>query len=297
LTRRDGRRLFCFGLGFSAHSLIKHLRIADWQTGGTARSPEKVSALKAEGIDAVVWDGGALDEPVQTRLQAATHILISTPPGEAGDPAFAAAHQLIAAKSDIQWLGYLSTTGVYGDTGGALVDETAPLNPSSPRSQRRVDAEAQWMSLFYDFGIRVHVFRLAGIYGPGRSPFNQIRSRQAKRINKPGHAFSRIHVDDIARILAKSIANPKPGAVYNVCDDEPAPPAEVTAYACGLLGVEPPPLEEFETVKERMSPMALSFWNDNRRVDNRKIREELGVKLAYPDYRSGLNAVLAEEQT
>ncbi len=296
MTRRDGRRLFCFGLSFSAQALIRHLRIADWHSGGTARNPQKVATLSAEGIDAVVWDGGALSDAVQSRLQAATHILISTPPGEAGDPAFAAAHQLIAEKSDIQWLGYLSTTGVYGDTGGAHVDETAQLNPSSPRSQRRVDAEAQWMSLFHDHGMPVHVFRLAGIYGPGRSPFDQIRARQAKRVNKPGHAFSRIHVDDIARVLTKSISNPKPGAVYNVCDDEPAPPAEVTAYACGLLGVEPPPLEEFEIVKERMSPMALSFWNDNRRVDSRKIREELGVKLAYPDYRSGLNAVLAEEE-
>tara|TARA_R110002050_G_scaffold98371_6_gene204494 strand:+ start:3440 stop:4369 length:930 start_codon:yes stop_codon:yes gene_type:complete len=296
VSRRDGRRLFCFGLGFSAQALIRHLRIADWYSGGTARDPEKVTALSTEGIDAVVWDGGVLSDAALNRIQAATHILISTPPSEAGDPAFAAAHQLIAEKSDIQWLGYLSTTGVYGDTGGAHVDETAQLNPSSPRSQRRVDAEAQWMSLFHDYGIPVHVFRLAGIYGSGRSPFDQIRGRQAKRINKPGHAFSRIHVDDIARVLAKSIANPKPGAVYNVCDDEPAPPAEVTAYACGLLGVEPPPLEEFEIVKERMSPMALSFWNDNRRVDNWKIREELGVKLAYPDYRSGLNAVLAEEE-
>lgn len=296
VTRRDGRRLFCFGLGFSAQALIRYLPVADWHTGGTARDPEKVATLKANGIDALVWDGGALDDAARRAVQAATHILISAPPNDDGDPAFAAAHDLIAEKSDIQWLGYLSTTGVYGDTGGAFVDETAPLNPSSARSQRRVDAEAQWMSLLNDHGIPVHVFRLAGIYGPGRSPFNQIRARKAKRINKLGHAFSRIHVDDIAQILAKSIANPKPGAVYNVCDNEPAPPAEVTAYACGLLGVEPPPMEAFDVVKARMSPMALSFWNDNRRVDNRKIREELGVKLAYPDYRSGLNAVLAEEE-
>ncbi len=296
MTRRDGRRLFCFGLGFSAQALIHHLRVADWHSGGTVRDAEKVSALTAEGIDAVLWDGGALSEAAKTRVHAATHILISTPPGENGDPAFAAAHRLIADKSNTQWLGYLSTTGVYGDTGGASVDETAPLNPSSARSRRRVKAEAQWLSLFEDHGVPVHIFRLAGIYGPGRSPFNQIRKRQAKRINKPGHAFSRIHVADIARVLAHSIAKPNPGAVYNVCDNEPAPPAEVTAYACGLLGVAPPALEDFETAKERMSPMALSFWNDNRRVDNRKIREELGVKLAYPDYRSGLNAVLSEEE-
>jgi nucleoside-diphosphate-sugar epimerase len=141
----------------------------------------------------------------------------------------------------------------------------------------------------------VHIFRLAGIYGPGRSVFDQIRAGRAKRIDKPGHAFSRIHVDDIARVLAASIARPKPGRIYNVCDNEPAPPAEVTAYACGLLGKDPPDLQSFDEAKQRMSPMALSFWNDNRRVDNKRILSELGVKLQYPDYRSGLQQILVEE--
>lgn len=296
MTRRDGRKLFCFGLGFSAQALIRHLHVADWHSGGTVRDPAKAAALRTQGVDALEWPGGALSPKVEAALKQATHVLVSVPPGEGGDPVFAAAADIIRQSGNLQWLGYLSTTGVYGDTGGKMVDETTPVNPSSPRSERRVAAENDWLGLHRKNDVPVHVFRLAGIYGPGRSPFNAIRQKTAKRINRPGHAFSRIHVDDIGRILAASIQRPNPGAIYNVCDNEPAPPAEVTEYACHLLDVAPPPLEDFETVKDRMSPMALSFWNDNRRVDNSRIRHELGVKLAYPDYRSGLHAVLAEEE-
>lgn len=291
MTRRGGKRLFCFGIGYSAQALIDQLPVADWHISGTVRSSEKVRELSARNIDAVLWDGGLLSEEAKTRLAQATHILVSVPPNEAGDPAFMAGAEIISENTQVQWLGYLSTTGVYGNTDGAAVDELSTLNPSSPRSQRRVDAEADWMNLLADFKIPVHVFRLAGIYGPGRSVFDQIRRGQAKRIHKPGHVFSRIHIDDIANVLAASIARPNPGAAYNVCDDEPAPPAEVTAYACDLLDITPPEIEDFETAKQRMTPMGLSFWQDNRRVSNRRIREELGVQLAYPDYRSGLLAV------
>ena len=294
MTRRDGKRLFCFGLGYSAEALSDLLPVTDWHISGTVRSPDKVRDLADKGIDAVMWDGGALGEEASALLSQATHILNSVPPNEEGDPAFAAGADIIRENDHIQWVGYLSTTGVYGNTDGEPVDETSPLNPSSPRSQRRVDAEAQWMSLFVENGIPIHVFRLAGIYGPGRSAFDQIRRGQAKRIYKPGHVFSRIHIDDIANILAASIARPSPGTTYNVCDKEPAPPAEVTAYACGLLGVDPPEVEDFETAKQQMTPMGLSFWTDNRRVSNRRIREDLGVQLAHPDYRSGLQAVLKD---
>lgn len=296
MTRRGGPRLFCFGIGFSAEALIRHLSVADWTVGGTVRDPDKARRLIAGGIDARLWSGEPLGDDLRARLHASNRVLISAPPGEKGDPVLNAAAEAIQSMPTLNWLGYLSTTGVYGDTGGAWVNESAAVNPSSERSKRRVAAEQGWLDLYRDHGLPVHVFRLAGIYGPGRSTFDQIRAGRAKRIDKPGHAFSRIHVDDIARVLAASIAKPNPGAIYNVCDNEPAPPAEVTAYASALLGKEPPSLEAFDDVKDRMTPMALSFWNDNRRVDNTRIREELGVRLAHPDYRSGLQEILTEEE-
>lgn len=295
MTRRGGPRLFCFGLGFSAEALVRHLSVADWTVSGTVRDPDKARRLLGQGLDAQLWSGESLSKEFTAKLHASNHVLVSVPPGEDGDPVLSAARDAIRSIPSLNWLGYLSTTGVYGDTGGAWVDETARVNPSSARSERRVQAEQAWLELHRDEGLPVHVFRLAGIYGPGRSVFDQIRAKRAKRIDKPGHAFSRIHVDDIARVLAASIAKPRPGAIYNVCDNEPAPPAEVTAYACGLLGKEPPELESFETAKQRMSPMALSFWNDNRRVDNTRIKTELGVRLRHPDYRSGLQEILVEE--
>ncbi len=295
MTRRGGPRLFCFGIGFSAEALINHLPVAEWTVAGTVRDPDKARHLLKTGVDVHIWSGETLSDELVAKLHASNHVLISVPPDENGDPVLNAAADAIRSIPSLNWLGYLSTTGVYGDTRGAWVDESAELHPSSERSQRRVAAEQGWLRLHQDHGLPVHIFRLAGIYGPGRSVFNQIRNKRAKRIDKPGHAFSRIHVDDIARVLAASIAKPNPGAIYNVCDNEPAPPAEVTAYACGLLGIDPPPLEDFEDVKDRMSPMALSFWNDNRRVDNARIRNELGVKFRHPSYRSGLQEILVEE--
>jgi len=197
------------------------------------------------------------------------------------------------AIGTLAWAGYLSTTGVYGDTGGDWVDETSPRNPTSARSRERVAAEDGWLALAGEHGIPAHVFRLAGIYGPGRSALDQVRAGRAKRIAKPGHLFSRIHVDDIARVLKASMTQPRAGGVYNVCDDEPASAADVTLFACELLGVDPPPAIPFDEAAKEMSEMALSFWRDNRRVSNRLIKDELGVALTYPDYRQGLRAVLA----
>ncbi|MEK9725956.1 MAG: SDR family NAD(P)-dependent oxidoreductase, partial [Rhodospirillaceae bacterium] len=188
-----------------------------------------------------------------------------------------------------------STTGVYGDTGGAWVDETAPASPDVGRSRRRAEAEAGWRDLAVRHDLPLHTFRLAGIYGPGRNVLDQARAGTARRIVKPGHRFSRIHVDDIARVLLASMARPDPGAVYNVCDDEPAEPAEVTAFACALLGIEPPPLVPFEEAARAMTPMGRTFWTDNRRVRNDRIKRELGVDLAYPTYREGLRAIYAAE--
>ncbi|GAB4354038.1 MAG: SDR family oxidoreductase [Kiloniellaceae bacterium] len=289
-------RLFCFGLGFSARALARRLLGAGWAVAGTTRSAEKAAALRAEGIEAFVFDRG---HPLPSAaLAGTTHLLVSIAPDEAGDPALDVHGADIAALPDLRWIGYLSTTGVYGDWQGAEVDETSELRGAKGRNRRRIEAEAAWLALHADpkgdQGLPVHVFRLAGIYGPGRSALDQVRSGRARRIDKPGHLFSRIHVEDIAAVLQASIARPHPGRVYNVCDDEPAAAAEVTAYACKLLGVEPPPLIPLEAAE--LSPMALSFWEDNRLVSNRRLHEELGVTLAYPTYRAGLEAILAAER-
>lgn len=269
-------KLFCVGLGYSALVLARRLRGEGWTVGGTVRTPEKAASLAAEGIGAQLF--AAAEIPPGT-----THLLASVPPGDGGDPVL---HRFAIAPAGLAWAGYLSTTGVYGDTGGAVVDETAPLDPSGPRGRRRVEAERRWLSA----GLPVHLFRLAGIYGPGRSVLDQVRAGTARRIDRPGHVFARIHVEDIAETLLASMRRPRPGAAYNVCDDEPEEPAEVVAYASRLLGREPPPLVPFDAAS--LSPMARSFWDDNRRVSNARIKAELGVRLRYPSYREGLAALL-----
>ncbi len=259
-------RLFCFGLGYSARALVARLG-PGWPVGASTRG-----------------------EPPELRPDT-THILVSIPPDETGDPVVAAHAEAIAALPRLAWLGYLSATAVYGDRGGGWVDETAELRPSGPRGRRRVAAEAQWLALWRERGVPVHIFRLAAIYGPGRSPFDALRAGTAKRIDRPGQLFSRIHVDDLAAILAASMARPRPGAVYNVCDDEPAAPEAVTAHAARLLGVAPPPLVALAAAE--LSPLARSFWDDNKRVSNALVKRELGIALQYPDYRAGLAAILA----
>lgn len=286
-------RLFCFGLGYSAAVLALRLKADGWAVAGTCRGEDKRREFEALGIEAFVFDGARPLSDAAGVLAGATHLLSSVPPDEAGDPVLDTVGEALSGLAGQRWVGYLSTTGVYGDTGGAMVDETAPLAPTSARSRRRVAAEAAWQALGREAVWPVHVFRLAGIYGPGRSPLDRVRDGTARRVVKPGHAFGRIHVEDIATVLMASMARPRPGAVYNVCDDEPAPPAEVIEYACRLLDVEPPPPVPFEEAAGGMSPMALSFWRDNRRVDNGRIKSELGVALAYPTYREGLAAILA----
>jgi nucleoside-diphosphate-sugar epimerase len=286
-------RLFCFGLGYSAVVLARR-RLADgWSVAGTCQSEQKRRDLAALGIEAHLFDRDRPLTAAAAILDGATHLLSSVPPDETGDAVLDGVGRAIVARRDWRWVGYLSTTGVYGDTAGAAVDEAAPLAPTSARSRRRVAAEAAWLALHSEHGVPVHVFRLAGIYGPGRSPLDKVRDGTAQRIVKPGHAFGRIHVDDIAAVLMASMARPDPGAVYNVCDDEPAPPADVVDFACRLLGVAPPPPVAFEAAAKTMSPMALTFWRDNRRVDNRRLKRDLGVRLAYPTYREGLQAILA----
>jgi nucleoside-diphosphate-sugar epimerase len=214
------------------------------------------------------------------------------PPDAEGDPVLAEHAHDIAARRGLRWLGYLSTTGVYGDRRGGRVDEDSALAPSGERGRRRVAAEAGWLDLHRRRSVPVHIFRLAGIYGPGRSALDTVRQGRAQRIDKPGQVFSRIHVADLAAVLRASMARPDPGAIYNVCDDDPAPPEAVIAHACALLGVEPPPLVPFDTAD--LSPMARSFYDDNKRVSNRRLKEVLGVTLAYPSYKDGLQALLSE---
>lgn len=286
------RRLFCFGYGFSASVLAARFLTQGWAVAGTTRKPEKLAALAAEGVEAFLFDRDRpLDDPAAA-LAGATHVLISAPPDAQGDPVLDQHAAEILACKGIEWLGYLSTTGVYGDRGGAWVDEDSALEPTGPRGERRLAAENGWLALWRDHGLPVHLFRLAGIYGPGRNALETVRRGRAQRIDKPGQVFSRIHVEDIASVLEASIAAPNPGRAYNLCDDDPAPPEAVIAQACALLGVDPPPLVPFEAAE--LSDMARSFYRDNKRVSNARIKAELGVTLAYPDYKTGLKALLAE---
>lgn len=284
-------RLFVFGLGYSALALAELLRPLGWAVAGTTRGPDKAAALRARGIEPFLFDRGRpLDNPGKA-LAGTTALLATVPPDGQGDPVLDEHAADIAGLSALTWAGYLSTTGVYGDTGGAWVDETSPLNPVGERGRRRVEAERGWLDLLHRHGTPVHLFRLPGIYGPGRSAIDNLRSGTARRIDKPGQVFSRIHVEDIAATLAASIARPDPGAAYNVCDDAPAPSPDVIAHAAALLGVEPPPLQPFDPAA--LSPMAASFYAENKRVRNDRIKRELGVVLRYPTYREGLAAQLA----
>lgn len=279
--------LLSFGHGYSARALSRILLAQDWRVIGTTRNEDKAVGMMNDGIEPRIWPGADM----APALNGATHLLISAAPDDAGDPVLAALHDEIAARAgQFEWVGYLSTTGVYGDHGGDWVDETTPLTPSTKRGIARVQAESAWAAIP---DLPLHIFRLAGIYGPGRGPFAKVRAGTARRIIKTDQVFSRTHVADIARVLAASIRNPNPGAVYNVCDNDPAAPQDVIGYAADLLGLPLPPAEDFE--KAEMSPMARSFYAESKKVRNDRIKNELGVELLYPDYRSGLKALLAHE--
>jgi nucleoside-diphosphate-sugar epimerase len=283
--------LLCFGMGYTGLAVGRRLAADGWVVSGTCRTAASAEALRETGFRVHLFDR---DHPLPQRMiEGATRLLVSIPPDTAGDPVLATHGRDIAAIEGLSWVGYLSTTGVYGDRGGGWVDETAALRPTGERGRRRVAAEAGWLDLWRGQGVPVHIFRLAAIYGPGRSTFDALRSGTAKRIDKPSQVFSRIHIEDLASVLIASMRRPRPGAVYNVCDDDPSPPEGPVAYAAALLGVPAPPLVPFEAAG--LSPMALSFYDDNKRVSNRLIKEELDVSLRYPDYRAGLAAILADE--
>ncbi|ESW62376.1 MAG: epimerase [Rhodobacter sp. CACIA14H1] len=273
--------LLSIGHGYSAQALARRLLARGWTVIGTTRNPAKAARMAAAGVEPLV-----LPAALAPALARASHVLTSVAP-EGGDPILRDhAEELRAARPD--WVGYLSTTAVYGDHAGGWVDEETPLTPATARGQARVEAEAGWAAL----GLPLHIFRLAGIYGPGRGPFEKVRDGTARRIIKPGQVFSRIHVEDIAQVLEASMARPRPGAVYNVCDDDPAPPEDVIGHAAELLGLPLPPAVPYDEAE--MTPMARSFYAESKRVRNDRIKDELGVKLLYPTYREGLAALLAE---
>lgn len=280
--------LFCFGLGYSAKVFGKRLKAQGWTVTGTSRSSEGLATLAEMGFDAILFNSTSRSEDVANKLSNATHILTSIPPAGPCDPVLQHyAEDIIQAKS--QWIGYLSTVGVYGNWDGAWIDESNERRPKSERSKNRTLAEDAWLALVQEYDLPVHVFRLSGIYGPGRNAIRNLKRGTARRLEKPGQVFNRIHVDDIANVLEASVAKPNAGGVYNVTDSEPAPPQDVVTYAAELINMEPPPWIPFE--KADLSPMARSFYGENKRVRNTRIHDELGVTLSYPTYREGLQAL------
>ena len=278
-------KLLVFGLGFSALHVAQRLQLSEVEVTATVRSRAKAEGLAQAGITARVFSPEITDAQIAQDIAASDAILISVPPGESGDPVLASFAARIAAAPNLRWIGYLSTVGVYGDHAGNWVDETTPTTSGEARLRIRTAAEQAWLTL------GAHVFRLSGIYGPGRNQLVQLASGTARRIVKPGQIFNRIHVADIAAVIEASLARPRPGGIYNVTDNEPAPSQDVVAFAAKLCGLEPPAEIPFE--RAELSPMARSFYSENRRVRNALIREELGVTLKYPTYREGLTALRA----
>lgn len=280
--------LLVFGYGYTARVLGQALLVKGWRVVGTTRSTESLDEIRRGGAEPILWPENDISEA----LSEATHILVSAAPNKDGDPVLRELDAKLRENADhVKWLGYLSTTAVYGDRNGGWVDENSELAPTTERGKWRVAAEQAWL----DTGLPTHVFRLAGIYGPNRGPFAKVRAGTARRIIKDGQVFSRTHVDDIDQVLQASIRQPNPGAVYNVCDNDPAPPQDVIAEAARMLNLPVPEAVPFETAD--MTPMARSFYAESKKVSNRRIVEELGIKLKYPDYRSGLSALLANESS
>lgn len=286
-------RLFVYGYGFAGQALAKRLGAKGWSVAATYRDEAAAGAMAAAGIDPVP----ALDkDAVAAQLAGARAVLVTPPPGPEGCPALQVLVPALAkAGAFPDWIGYLSTTGVYGDRRGGWVFEDSRLAAQSPEGARRVAAERDWLEVGRGMGLTVTVHRLPGIYGPGRSAFDRLREGRAKRVAAPGHVFSRIHVDDLAAGLEASIARPRAGGIYNLCDDEPAPNSAVLAHAAGLIGVPAPPEELLDL--DAMTPQARRFYAETKRVSNARAKAELGWRPAYPTYREGLAAILEQENS
>ncbi len=286
--------LFCFGLGYSAARLGRRLIAEGWRVSGTTRSDARAARLRDAGFTVHHFSGDHPLADLNAAMDGAQIVLISTPPGPDGSYELAAhREQLAELAPHWRWLGYLSTTGVYGDRGGDWIDETTPPAPTTERGRKRLLTEQAWQDFARETGAPLHIFRLPGIYGAGRNALEMLREGKARRIDKPGQVFSRIHVRDLGSVLKASMDKPNPGAIYNVCDDEPAPQHAVIAYAATLLGMAPPPLVPFDDIAAEMTPMARSFYAESKRVRNDRIKQELGVTLEFPTYREGLAAIHA----
>ncbi|HEY8593650.1 MAG TPA: SDR family oxidoreductase [Devosiaceae bacterium] len=288
--------LFVFGLGFSASAAVAALREqhgADLAVSGTTRDEQRRSALRDQGIAAHLFEGRHVGEELAADLAAATHVIVSVPPGTEGDPVLALGQKGLDTATNLEWICYYSTVGVYGDCGGAWVDETAPCKPVHPRSQVRVKAEQAWRAYARRRQVPLAVLRLAGIYGPGRSTFDKLRAGKARRIIKPGQVFNRIHVADIGRVTALA-AESRIDGTFNLADDEPAPPQDLVTFAAGLLGMAPPPKVPFEQAD--LSEMGRSFYSSNERISNAAIKKALGIELLFPSYREGLGAIFYGER-
>lgn len=283
------QKIFIFGAGYSGKAFAR-MRLQGVRIAGTTRSADKFAGLEAADIEAFVFDGQLTPE-VRAQLAATTHLVVSAAPGDDGDPVLNAAREAIAHGMPLlRWIGYLSTVGVYGDHGGAWIDETATCRPKPGRSSMRLAAEQAWHELGEAIGRPVAILRLSGIYGPGRNAFVNLQSGTAKRLVKQGQVFNRIHVDDISGALW-FLADGDYGGVFNVTDDEPAPPQDVVAYAADLMSVAPPPEIPFETAQ--LSPMARSFYGENKRVANTAIKA-LGYGFRLPNYRTALDSMWAD---
>ncbi|SFL02816.1 dTDP-4-dehydrorhamnose reductase [Falsiroseomonas stagni DSM 19981] len=276
-------RMVVAGLGYSGGAIAAEALEAGFAVTGTARDPARAAPPPGVAVVAFAEAGEA--------IRNATHLVITAAPGESGDPVLAVHAAAIAAAPALRWIGYLSTTGVYGDRGGGAVDEATPPAPGQDRSKRRLVAEEAWR--LAAGGRALDLFRVGGIYGPGRSSLDEIRAGTARRVVKPGHAFSRIHRDDIALAVVAAARRPDGVRVLHLVDDEPAASADVVTEAARLLGMAPPPALAFEDSAPRMSPMALSFWSENRVVTNAATKAALGIEWRCPTYREGLAAILA----
>ncbi len=283
-------RVGFFGLGYSseasAHLLLEGGdSVSIW---GTVRATDKAVRLKESGLEALVFDGTQPGPAVAEAVRDTNHVVISIAPDAEGDVVLRHHRTDLDAMPNLHWLCYYSTVGVYGDFDGAWIDETAELVPRNLRSDFRVKAEEEWVAYAKARGVPLTILRLAGIYGPGRSSFDKLADGTARRVIKPGQVFNRIHVADIARVT-KLAAEQRLDGIFNLADDEPAPPQDLITYAAGKMGMEPPPEVPFE--RAEMSPMAKSFYRDNKRVSNKAIKAALGIELLYPNYRAGLDAI------
>jgi|TARA_B110001454_G_scaffold213754_1_gene232453 hypothetical protein len=283
--------LFCFGHGFSSRALARRLTPKGWEVLGTCRNIDSKNILNNEG-QLYEYDGININKEIYNAIDKSTHLLISIPPQVSEDPVLDQFCSEILNWKHLKWVGYISSTGVYGDRKGEWVNEKSILKPITATSQRRVVVESAWLKLYKDNSLPIIIFRCGGIYGPGRNVLISVKLGRSKRIEKPGLVFSRIHVDDLAQTLEASMLNPMPGEIYNVSDDLPSSPSEVVEYACGLLNITPPPLIPYESAE--LSDMARGFYEANKRVSNKKIKVNLGICLEYPDYKVGLNALLKE---